>query len=107
MYSPLSKFLEKWNWIYLKSFFIQDPGAKDGYAIGVETGTVTPAQGLGQLLFTVNSYSHSLLLNADAYTMPPEMDQRAEDRQQKRKVKDDCTWDAFYLKPESDCLHFW
>lgn len=36
-----------WKQLYLKRFLIQDPGAKNSYTIGVNTGTVTSAQGLG------------------------------------------------------------
>lgn len=49
MYSPLTAHVVIGNkvQIYLKSFFIQDPGAKDGYAIGGNASMLTSAQGFG------------------------------------------------------------
>lgn len=87
-----------WKQLYLKSFLIQDPGAKNSYTIGVNTGMVTPAQGLGHLFLTVDNDGHSLLLNTDAYTMPPVRNKRSRRLQTQQTVKGRYTWDVPYFK---------
>ncbi len=58
------------------AFLIQDPGSKNGYTIGVNSSMVTPVQGLCQLFLAVDNDGHGLLLNTDAYTMPPVMNRK-------------------------------
>lgn len=90
--------LMHWKQIYLKRILIQDSGAKNSYTIGVNTGMITPAQGLGQLLLTVDNDGHSLLLNTDAYTMPPVRNKKSRWLQTQQTVKGRHTWDVPYFK---------
>lgn len=57
--------------VYLKNFFIKNPGSKDGDAIGVNNCLVTSLKWFCGFLFTVNNHGNSFLLYTDCYPMPP------------------------------------
>ncbi len=84
--------------LYLKRFLIQDPGSKNGYTIGVNSSMVTPVQGLCQLFLAVDNDGHGLLLNTDAYTMPPVMNRKNRSLQSQQIVNGRHTWDVPYFK---------
>lgn len=55
---------------YLKDFFIQNSGAKDGNAFCVDDGLVASGEGPGNLLLTVHEDGDTFLFHADSYAMP-------------------------------------
>lgn len=76
---------------YLENLLIQDPGAENGNAVGVDGGMVTPEELFGDLLLTVYNDGDILLLHADGHTVPPGRGYSKERRQIKEeKVNHKC-----------------